>query len=95
MRRLLLLRLFLPLLEAVQQSEAYILFYERRQSSQHMQHRERVVAAINEHKERRQSALDKGEELDEMLLSRGWFARYVATDSPVSVRSVPFPPPAI
>ena len=69
-----------------------MLFYERRQSVEHRQHREKVRQAIYEHQQRTQALVapqrgvvrDAGVKLGEeqLLLCKGWFARYIATDSP-------------
>lgn len=72
--------------EQVAAAEAYVLFYERRQSSAHTQHRERTLKAIGEHRESVNTLRAPhaggaaGEE--QLLLCRGWFARYMATDDP-------------
>ena len=72
--------------------EAYVLFYERKQSPSHAQHRRQIMSAISKHQsliKQQQGRADAMEvdgdvhgELgaDCMLLSKGWFARYAATD---------------
>ena len=99
--------------ETVLSSEAYVLFYERRQSESHVMHRRRIIKAIKEHQKQNGGAINQqggsrmnggmppglnssqyplaatamhskngGNHGDAVLLSRGWFARYIATDSP-------------
>jgi hypothetical protein len=61
--------------EAVLASEAYVLFYEKRQEPAHAEHRARVIRSIQQAEASPPSA-------DDVLLSCGWLGRYLATDTP-------------